>query len=129
RILGIRELSAQAEQLEDAGKAGDLSLIQERTPTLLSLYRAYLSRLNFLKKDAAPEAEDDRPLADFAVMHDAYSTLKEVASYMDYDAVEMVLESLKEYRLSPQDQKKIDQIERKLRALDWDAIEAFLMEE
>ena len=45
---------------------------------------------------------------------------------MDYDAVEMVLEELKEYKLPPDDAKKIAEIEKLLKNIDWDGIEELL---
>ncbi len=44
----------------------------------------------------------------------------------DYDLAEMVLGSLKEYRLPADDDIKIKEIEKKLYALDWDGIREIL---
>ena len=41
RLIGAVRLSDAAAELEAAGKAGDVGLIREKTPNLLSAYRAY----------------------------------------------------------------------------------------
>ena len=57
---------------------------------------------------------------------DAYEALKEVIPQMDYDAVEMIIGQLKEYKLSPEDDKKIKELEKLLRNFDWDSMEELL---
>ncbi len=125
RILGISDLSLQAEALENAGKAEDHAFIKEHTPQLLSLYHLCKEKLSFLSSDGGGEA-DMRPEADPGTVSDAYEALRDVISMMDYDSVEMILDSLSEYKLSDDDQKRIDEIGKNLRALDWEAMEALL---
>ena len=42
---------------------------------------------------------------------------------MDYDAVEMILDQLKDYRLPDEDQKKFDGLKGLLKNFDWGAME------
>ncbi|MBQ4463885.1 MAG: hypothetical protein II915_05650, partial [Eubacterium sp.] len=63
---------------------------------------------------------------DQAMLDDAYQSLQEFAQMEDYDLAEMVLGSLKEYRLPADDEIKIKEIEKKLYALDWDGIREML---
>jgi len=63
---------------------------------------------------------------DPAMLEDAYNSLKEFADAEDYDLAEMVLSSLKEFRLPPEDDEKIKEIEKKLYALEWDSIKEVL---
>ena len=46
---------------------------------------------------------------------------------MDYDAVEMVIAELKEYKLPPMDLEKVKKIEKLLRNFDWDKIQALVV--
>jgi hypothetical protein len=42
---------------------------------------------------------------------------------MNYDSVEMILESLKEYSLPKEDDEKIKEIRSMLKSFDWDSME------
>jgi len=46
---------------------------------------------------------------------------------MDYEAVEMVLSELNEYKLPPEDEKKVKNLEKLLRNFDWGNIEAMVV--
>lgn len=124
RIIGADELSKLAESLEDAGNKEDMEFIDANTEKLLADYREYKERLARLKptedggsdKEEIPEDE----------LKDAYEALKEVISQMDYDSVEMILEQLKEYKLPPEDQNKMEELSRMLKILDWDGMESLI---
>ena len=45
---------------------------------------------------------------------------------MDYDGVEMVVDSLKGYALPAEDAAKIADIEKMMKTLDWDSMEQLL---
>ncbi|MEE3466859.1 MAG: two-component regulator propeller domain-containing protein [Eubacterium sp.] len=127
RIIGAMELNALAQQLEDAGNAENLDTIRARTDEFLSMYEAYKQTLSPLDPNAAASGEDDnREAVDPAMLEDAYQSLKEFAEAEDYDLAEMVIGSLKEFRLPPEDEEKMQQIEKKLYALEWDAIKEVL---
>ena len=61
-------------------------------------------------------------------MADAYSSLLEFAGQMDVDLSEMVLNSLSDYRLKPEDQVTIDAVRDALLRLEWEKIEALVSE-
>ncbi|MBE5827331.1 MAG: response regulator [Butyrivibrio sp.] len=123
RIMGATKLSKLAEELEEAGNNGDIPKIEKLTGKLLKMYRAYKDKLSRI--DEEPEEDDRIPISE-ADLANAYEAIKEFVPQMDYDAVEMVLSELKEYRLPPEDDKKIKEIERLLKNIDWDGIEALL---
>ena len=58
RLIGANLLSSLAADLEYAGKHGDTETIKEKTPMLLSKYRAYAKYLSRLMDEDA--AEEDR---------------------------------------------------------------------
>ena len=91
------------------------------------MYEAYRDTLAPLDPDAVPEGgEDERDPIDPAMLADAYGSLKEFADAEDYDLAEMVLGSMKEFRLPPEDAEKMKEIEKRLYALEWDAIKELL---
>ena len=124
RIIGAKALSELAASLEDAGKEENMAFIREHTEQLLSDYAAYKEKLSRLKGDAAKEdaADEKEPVPD-ALLADAYAALKEMIPQMDYDGVEMVLDSLKAYRLPDADREKMETLGRLLTKLDWDEME------
>lgn len=122
RIIGASELSALAEALEAAGKAQDIDTIRRDSGHLLLDYRAYSDKLERLSEDDAADKEEIDP----ETLAEAYEALTELSAVMDYDSVEMVLDSVKEYRLPEQDEKRIKELRIKLKELDWEAVSSLL---
>lgn len=52
RMLGATELSELSFEMEMAGKADNIALVREKTPTLLEMYRAYKETLSYFDDDA-----------------------------------------------------------------------------
>jgi HPt (histidine-containing phosphotransfer) domain-containing protein len=127
RMIGAEGLSKLAEEMEDAGKAGEIGKIRENTDRLLELYRSYHKGLKDLEQaDPAfgknEAAEAGKPVADADTLADAWEALADIAEGMDYDSAEAVLESLREYALAPEDAEAFKQVEINLKALNWDRI-------
>lgn len=118
-IVGATELSELAKELEQAGKVGDTETIGAKTGQLLADYRHYREVLAPLFAD--DDAEDGE-LIPSAVLEDAYASLAEFAETMDVDMAEMVLVSMKEYRLPEEDEAIMRDISEALLALDWEKI-------
>ncbi len=125
RIIGAMPLSSQAAELEDAGNREDLEFIHAHHDTLMTDYEAFKEKLSGLHQ-AETEAESDKELIPEEELHGAYEALTEVIPQMDYDSVEMILEELSGYRLPPEDDQRIKELGKLLRALDWDGMEALL---
>ncbi len=124
RIIGLSELSYMAEKMEDAGKEDDREYIIEHTGELLQKFRSYSEKLGFLgEKDDAGETKEP---ADSDMLADAYASIGEMAEIMDYDSIEMIVEEVKNYRLSDEDAVKFKNIEKLLRQLDWEGLQAFV---
>ncbi len=123
RIIGLADLSELAKQLEAAGDGGDDEFIEANTDRLLEWYRSYRGKLSRLDGDAQ-EDEAEKPPADRDLLEDAFSSLEEFAGQMDFDMVETVIESLKEYRLEPEDKEIFDEVNAAFMNLDWHGIAA-----
>ncbi len=121
RTIGAMELSERAKAMEDAGNAGDAAAIDEKTPELLALYRSYLEKLEPLFDGGEDES---LPPVDADALAEAYAALAECAEMMDYDMAEMALDSLKGYRLPPEDAKRMDEIRAAAVDLDWERVAA-----
>ena len=95
-------------------------MIKAETEDLLTDLESFKAKLAPLKAGAET---DDRELIPDKELADAYQALKEVIPQMDYDAVEMILDQLKDYRLPDEDQKKFDGLKGLLKNFDWGAME------
>ncbi|MCR5670001.1 MAG: response regulator [Butyrivibrio sp.] len=117
RIVGALELSEKARALEEAGKESNVGFITENTGNLLKQYRKYVEILKPIE-----QSDDDLPEIDEGMLKDAYEGLSEFAGAEDYDSILMVLDSVKEYRVSPEDSKRFERIRNCLLELDWEGI-------
>ncbi len=120
RIIGAVDLSELAADLEAAGKRSDDRMIERETGRLLRDYRALKEHLRPLFDDN--KILDSRPEADEATITDALHSIAEFAEQMDYDLVEMVLNSMEEYRLGNAEQERFARIKAALLSLDWDTV-------
>jgi len=121
RIIGALELSEACAQLENAGNKEDTAFIDENTDKMMAMYLGFREKLSGLKKEEA--SDEGKPPIPEAELKDAYDALKDVAAQMDYDSVEMILEQVGEYKLPDEDAKLMKEIEKKLKAFDWEGME------
>ena len=124
RIIGATELSVLAESLEEAGKNEDLAFIHENTDKLLSDYREYKDKLARIHTEATED--DSREMIPDDELSGAYDALRDVVPQMDYDSVEMIISGVNQYRLPDADAEKFVELERSLKALEWDHMKEIL---
>ena len=129
RIMGAKELSELARELEDAGNISDLDKIKSKTPKLLETCGSFREKLAPIESvsDNDQNANTDKPAISQDDLTNAYKAIAEFAPQMDYEAVEMVLSELNEYALPPEDEKKVKNLEKLLRKFEWDNIEAMIV--
>lgn len=128
RIIGAKELSERALALEEAGKDGDWDFILFNHQELLNLYSSYENWLRGL--DESDEDEDmDKELISEADLKDAYEALGELVEQMDYDAIEMILNQVSEFRLPEDEKDKFRDLNKYLKLFDWDKMEEILNKE
>ncbi len=126
RIIGANALSQQALDLENAGNSGDKDFIIGHADELMKDYLAFkekLARLEESEEDGG--GEDKEPISE-QELKDAYEALREEIPQMDYDAVEMILDQLAEYKLPPEDDKFYKELRHKLKVFDWDSLEELI---
>lgn len=122
RIIGLADLSQLAKELEAAGNAEAVDFIEQNTDKLLEWYRSYKEKFLLLGGDKAEEDDTDKPPADRDFLDDAFSSLDDFAGQMDYDLVEMVVNSVKEYSLEGRDKELFDMVDAAFLNLDWNGI-------
>ena len=127
RIIGAAELSHLAEELEMAGKSGNISFIKANTDKLITMFKGYKLILEKLSEKEDQEAEDNsKPEISGADLSEAFAALKEFIPQMDYDAMEMVLEDLDNYKLSEESSKIIAELKKLMKKLDWEKMEELI---
>lgn len=125
RIIGATEMSKLAESIEDAGNKEDIEFIDKHNDDLLKSYLEFKDKLAGLDES---EMQDDSDKEEISLeeLNDAYSALRDVIPQMDYDAVEMILNQLNEYKLPKDDKEKIAELAKKLKVFDWEGMEALI---
>ncbi len=117
RIVGAADISHLAKELEKAGKSGWMEFIDKNNDTLLDMYRELDSKLKFLSEQNE-ELPDIKP----EMLKDAYNTMIEVSSIMDYGMMESILKGLKKYKLPEEESEVFQKVADCLLKLDWDGI-------
>ena len=120
RIIGAMDLSHMAQKLEDAGNKQDKAYIDEYHADFMAEYESFKEKLSQLKEEAA--GEDKKPIPENQ-LREAFEALQEVVPQMDYDAVEVILEQLQEYKLPEKEAEIIKQLAQKMKKFDWDGVE------
>ncbi len=123
KIIGAMGLSKLAQDLEDAGNREDKGFIDVNTGELLSDYEAYLDKLARLQEE---EDTSDKEMIAEEELKQAYEALSDVIPQMDYDAVEVILDQLKEYALPEEDDRKIKELSKMHKVFDWDGMEKLI---
>jgi len=126
RIIGASKLSEEAALLEDAGKRNDIEYIDGHNHEFLQGYLEFKEKLKGIKGAMAAD-EDKEPISEDELA-DAYEALKEVIPQMDFDAVQMIVDGLLEYKLPEKDTERIYDLSKMLKIFDWDAMEEWLKE-
>ncbi len=124
RIIGANELSKLCEQLEEAGNHDEQKFIDENQTKLVDTYESLKEKFSPLKK---AEEENKEPITD-DMLKDAYLSLRETISAMDYDACELIMTGLSAYALPDKDEKQMNEINKKFKALDWETLETLIGE-
>ena len=127
RIIGANSLFELAQSLEKAGNTNDLDFINANTDKLLSSFRAYKEKLSPLEASDEDNNGSDSsvPKKDISSeeLSDAFNTMKELSSQMDYDGAVVLMKELKQYNLDTESESKLKAIESALRTFDWDKLD------
>ena len=132
-IVGATRLAELAADLEAAGKNKDIDFIDTYNQDFLDEYLAYKDRLARLKEMIAryttvpTEMAKEKALTD-ADRDEAVKALRDMSEQMDYDGAMVVIDGLKEYRLTEADRDVINRMESAVRKYDWDALDRILEE-
>ena len=68
------------------------------------------------------DSQDSGELIPSDKLQDAYNTIYELALMMDYDSLELIFDSLKEYSFEEKDRLKLERIKTAMDELNWDGV-------
>ncbi len=117
RLVGVLDVGDKAEALEMAGKQENTEFILANHESMMKEYAAIHEALR-----SEYETEEEFPEIPETMLADAYASLYEFAQMKDYEMAKMVIESLKEYRLPPDDEDRFKKIQNFLSNMEWDKI-------
>ena len=124
RIIGALGLAEFAAEMEDAGNRNDLVYIEKNKDKLMNEYASYKEKLERLKKTNVSDASKEMIPED--ELKDAYDALADLIPQMDYDSVEMIVESISKYSLPDKDAEFFKELGKMLKLFDWDGMEALI---
>ncbi len=124
RVVGAMKLGALAEMLEKAGNDGDTDTIAENIDALIAEYRRLGDELSRISGEG--ENDGNLPLMPPEKLHEAYDALREIAGSFDYDSVLFVMDSLKGYRIPPDEAERFGKLKKAVAKPDWDMIKQVL---
>ena len=132
RVIGATQLGEMAAELEKAGNEHDLERITEKTAPMLEKFRALgLVLSEIFEADAGDVIENAAHESEYTVekeeispsmLKDAYEMMKDFAKLYDYDNMLYILDSLKGYKLPPEDEERVREIRKKTEEFKWEMI-------
>ncbi|MCR4792915.1 MAG: DegV family EDD domain-containing protein [Lachnospiraceae bacterium] len=128
KLIGALELSDAARLLEEAGKEENTGYIRDNHDAFMKSFRSFDGILApvFKEENGSEESGTARPVADSNLMKSVYEGLKEAADNMDCDAIDGILDEMKEYDIPADEKEKYDAILQKAADYDYDAISELL---
>ena len=124
RIIGALGLEELAAKMEEAGNNNDRVYIDSYKDDLMKEYASYKEKLGRIKEANVSDSSKDMIPED--ELKDAYGALADLIPQMDYDSVEMILESISKYSLPDKDAEFFKELGRLFKLFDWDGMEALI---
>ncbi len=125
RIIGAVSFGEEAQQLENAGKSGDIDYIREHHEAFMEEYMAFREPIkNSLDLIKAGAEADNTPhrTADGADMAKLYEKLRSAAEDMNCDELEQTYDEMKGLVIPEDDRELFDQLGKAVMNYDYDGV-------
>ncbi len=122
RIIGALELGDFAAKLEKAGDSGDIIILEEELPELISQYRKLAKELEPLNNQEKTEGDDERPVISNEELNETYRKLLEYCANFDFDSVVCVAQTLEKYQIPKEETERVEAILKAVDDFDYDKI-------
>ncbi len=125
KIIGAGRLSSLAAALEKAGDANNVDVIKKDTPELMQLAHVLYDQLGYVIGDKNSE-NDDRPEMEADEWIEALMALQGFAADYDHKNLEMILETLRTYKIPESGRDLYREITEAAVGPDWDKLKELL---
>ena len=122
RVIGAIGLSEFAARMEKAGDKGDMDMLENELPSLLSEYRRIEEELKPINEHKELSETDDWPLITAERLNEVYSDISKYYESFDFDSMADVAESLKEYRIPENEVTRVAAIIKAVDNYDYEMI-------
>ena len=126
RLIGATTLAAEAQELENAGKAEDRAYIDEHHVPFMESYRSFRQLLKCMFVASADDA--DKPEADADMMFGVFDEIGSAAESMDCDTLEAIFKEMENYRIPEADADLFIKLKAAAGIYDYDAIVELIKE-
>ena len=140
RLIGAKELSEKAKELEELGRKKDSKKeIQKKTPKLLELYKAYENTLPLLfekvpyllaEKNNNKKNQTQNPKGKLSSqeLEEAFTSLGEVISIFDFNTAEAIISQLEDYDIPEEKKEKYNKLKKAVQNVDQNEVLKILAE-
>ncbi len=126
RIIGATKLGSLAEELEAAGKRGDIDYMRAHNDAFLAEYETYREPLSHLLE--TKPTETDKPLLPDDVIKEKYEEIRAAADMMDCDALDEIFNNLSNYSVPKADEELLRRLNDASEQFNYEAILKILEE-
>lgn len=119
RIIGAAAFGEEAQQLENAGKSGDIDYIRSHHAEFIAKCRSFKAPL---AEVFATAADEDKPLADMDLLASAYEEISIAAKEMDCDRLEEIFSEMNDYRVAGSEEEKWKKLKAAAEQFDYGKI-------
>ena len=129
RLIGAMEFGEEAQQLENAGKSGDMEYIRAHHDAFMAKYRSFKEPLAEVFAEKATEVKADaKPTASEELMAGAYEKIKMAAEDMDCDQLEGIFAGMEEYSIPEADAPVYEKMKTAAAQFDYETVLKLLAE-
>ena len=129
RIIGATELGEKAQELENAGKAGDMETLEREVPDFLKWYMQLSHSLRPLIESSPDGRDEDLPEIEKEDLEEAFDELLAYARKCDSYNIDAILKELQGFRLPKEKQEQFKALSEAASNFDFEKIKEILNKE
>ncbi len=129
RLIGAAAFGEEAQQLESAGKRGDMEYLRDHHGAFMEKFRSFKAPLaKVFTEKATKKASDEKPEAGMELMEGVYENIRMAADDMDCDQLEGIFAEMAEYRIPESEASLYEKMKSAAAQFDYETILQLLAE-